>query len=226
MTLARTPPPAAPATGPPTWPPSAPPSPRPSRMPATCTSPKDAATTPHLPRPSASTASIKDRHGDSRNTPEPCPAGADAKLGRLVRLAPLHRGDRTGRALGEANRADPVGPAGLERMTWPPSPDAGVIRAITGSSAPLGADEVTLGKRLILGRDVIALGQISHLRSARTATGRVLQMEREFALHLRQVGRAAKPAVQVSASAVGRLGDSRPGTATTHQLLRMPLAPR
>src|SRR6516225_5907957 len=53
------PPPAAPAAGPPTWPPSAPPSSRPSRTPATCTSPKAAATTPPPPKPSASTASIR-----------------------------------------------------------------------------------------------------------------------------------------------------------------------
>jgi predicted transposase YbfD/YdcC len=58
---AKTPPPAGPAAGPPTWPPSAQPSSRPSRMPATCTSPRADATTPPPPRPSASTASIRQK---------------------------------------------------------------------------------------------------------------------------------------------------------------------
>ena len=43
----------------------------PSKTPATCTSPKAGATTPPPPKPSASTASIKDRCGHSRNTPQP-----------------------------------------------------------------------------------------------------------------------------------------------------------
>ena len=67
---ARTPPPAVPAAGPPTWPPSAPPSSRPSKTPATCTSPKADATTPPPPRPSAFTASIRqkwDIHGTRRS---------------------------------------------------------------------------------------------------------------------------------------------------------------
>ena len=67
---AKTPLPAAPAVGPPTWPPSAPPSSRPSKTPATCTSPKAAATTPPPPKPSASTASIRqkwDIHGTRRS---------------------------------------------------------------------------------------------------------------------------------------------------------------
>ena len=58
---------AAPAAGRPTLPPSAPPSLRPSKTPATCTSPKDPATIPPPPKPSASTASIKDRCRHSRN---------------------------------------------------------------------------------------------------------------------------------------------------------------
>jgi predicted transposase YbfD/YdcC len=67
----KMPPPAAPAAGPSTWPPSAPPSPRPSKTPATCTSPKAAATTPPPPKPSASTASIR-ADADIHGTPEPC----------------------------------------------------------------------------------------------------------------------------------------------------------
>ena len=66
----KMPPPAAPAAGPSTWPPSAPPSSRPSKTPATCTSPKAAATTPPPPKPSASTASIRtdaDIHGTRRS---------------------------------------------------------------------------------------------------------------------------------------------------------------
>ena len=72
---AKMPPPAGPAAGPSTWPPSAPPSPRPSKTPATCTSPKAAATTPPPPKPSASTGSIKtdaDIHG-TRRSPGVCP---------------------------------------------------------------------------------------------------------------------------------------------------------
>lgn len=48
---AKTPRPAAAAAGPPTRPPSAPPSPWLSKTPATCTSPKAAATTPPQPNP-------------------------------------------------------------------------------------------------------------------------------------------------------------------------------
>jgi hypothetical protein len=75
-------------------------------------------------------------------------------------------------------------------------------------------------------RYVIALGQISHLRSARTSTGRVLQMERESVLHLRQVGHAAKQAVQVQLPRSAHRATADQETATMHRLLRMPLAPR
>ena len=50
----------------PTWPPSAPPSSRPSKTPATCTSPKAAATTPPPPKPSTSTASINPMNSQCR----------------------------------------------------------------------------------------------------------------------------------------------------------------
>ena len=64
--------PAAPAAARRTWQPSVPRSSRLSGTPATCTSPKDAATTRPPPKPSASTASIKtrtDNHG-TRRSPE------------------------------------------------------------------------------------------------------------------------------------------------------------
>ena len=56
--------------GPSTWRPSAPRSSRPSKTPATCTSPKAAATTQPPPKPSASTASTRtqtDNHGSRRS---------------------------------------------------------------------------------------------------------------------------------------------------------------
>jgi hypothetical protein len=82
----KTPPPAVPAAGPPTWPPSAPPSSRPSKTPATCTSPKAAATTPPPPKPSASTVSIRtgtDIHG---TTPEPWGHWLPCSTVRLLKL--------------------------------------------------------------------------------------------------------------------------------------------
>jgi len=91
----------------------------------------------------------------------------------------------------------------------------------------------TVGARLAgredapIQRYVIALGQISHLRSARAATGRVLQVERESVLlRLRQVGHAAKHAVQVQPPRSADRATADQETATMHQLQRMPLAPR
>jgi hypothetical protein len=82
-----------------------------------------------------------------------------------------------------------------------------IIAPRTGYYAPFDSNTVSLVEPNQNRRYVIALGQISHLRSARTSTGRVLQMERESVLlHLRQVGHAAKQAVQVQLprSATGR----------------------
>ena len=77
--------PAAPAAGPPTWPPSGLPSSRPSRTPATCTSPKEGATTAPPPKPSASTASIRTRtdiHGTRRSPGRlPPPGAGDLRAG-------------------------------------------------------------------------------------------------------------------------------------------------
>src|ERR1035438_9762236 len=80
----KTLPPAGPAAGPPTWPPSAPPSSRPSKTPATCTSPKDGATTPPPPKPSISTASIRteaDIHG-TRRSPAVLPTCKNCTVGQ------------------------------------------------------------------------------------------------------------------------------------------------
>ena len=83
----RTSRPAAPEVAPRTWRPSAPRSSRPSKMPATCTFLKAGVTTPPLPKPSASTASIRtqtDNHGTRRSPASHRPTMPDnrAKIDR------------------------------------------------------------------------------------------------------------------------------------------------
>src|SRR5258708_5336177 len=83
--------PAAPAAGPSTWPPSARPSPRLSKTPATCTSPKAAATIRPPPKPSAFTGSIKtdaDIRGTRRSPEETERQVADREQTGVLGLEP------------------------------------------------------------------------------------------------------------------------------------------